>query len=828
MSKPVGIGRLLAFLPAVALLFTACTAPTDKHWVEWEQLDGDSVSYESGYQSIAQADGLQLLLDESTGSVAVKTAGSTWYSNPESPENDPYASGTVQDRMRSQFMLYYYDENSELKTMNSYTDCVKNGQHRVEDIPGGVKIVYTLGSFVRGVEYIPQQLTDERFQELFGENSPLSQKDRRFVEKRYRQEDTVWVWRSTESSLIINQMLDLLDQVGYDEQQLQADNAAAGLESTTVVRNGFQIAVCYTLEDGGLRVTVPMEDFRYAGNVEPVRLELLEFFGAAENSVDGYMFVPDGCGALIPLATAASTERYTGPVYGTQNGADGTQTVRLPVYGMKNGTEAFVAMVEEGDALASIQAYQSGITCARSVVYCSFTIKESGYVTLSGQEEETEILSFQRSLYDGDLSVLFHFLHGDEANYVGMAKDYRQRLLDRQVLTQPLTENAYPLSVQTIGAVECAQSFLMIRYEGWEALTTFEQVGDLAHKLLDDGIADVRFEMNAWLTGGLRQTGADSASPLAVLGGTSGLKSLLRRTAELDGVRINGMVNVGLFSTSNLLTRYTHAARTVDQLATQMLQPDVVTKKADPEKNDFYYVLASNRLQTMAKAVAARNFADGLMLTVADLADVLYGDYTRGKTVDRQQAAHNASQAMKTLAENGKLSVTGGNAYALSYADTVNDVSLSSSGFAMLAQDVPFYSLVLHGYVRLYPEALNYQADRKAALLEAVASGTGLSCCWMAADSAVLKDTDYSAYFSAGYADSYDTMLTDYRWAYALVGDLQCQTITDHRLLQEGVTVTVYDNGYRVYVNRGDRAVTVDGIVIPAADAVRVDGKGAA
>lgn len=812
--------RLLPWLLSFALL-TACTAPADSRQVDWSALAVTGTQAAEGYDVVAEQGDLRLLADVSTGAIAVETGNAVWYSTPEGAQEDLYAAGTVQERMHSQFTLYYYDENSELKTVNSYTDSVLHNQYTVEYLENGVQFAFTLGSFARGAESIPQQLTDVRFRALFLDNEALSVKDRRFVEKRYRQDGDVWVLRTSDSSLIVSQLLEILDAVGYDEEQLQADNAIAGIETVVEERTAFRVVVRYTLENGGVRVTVPMEEFRYTANAEPVRLELLEFFGAAENTADGYIFVPDGSGALIRLETGTASDVYEAPIYGSQIARDGTQPIRLPVYGLKNGNAAFVAMIESGDSLGHIHAYKSGLSCARSGVYSSFTLKEWDYVTL-GEGEETEVLSFQRSPYEGEIAVLFQFLQDTQASYLGMANAYRQRLIDRGMLADSRTEARYPLTVQTIGAVKTAQSFMMVRYEGWEPLTDFAQIGALADRLQSDAVKDVRIQMTAWLTGGMEQARADQVTPLTVLGGKSGLKQLLKKAQQTDGLTVEGAVRFAGFHASGL-GMFGNTARWVDQSLLQRKSVDLVSKKvADTVAEN---ILTPSKLGKVVSGYLRKNQSIGVPVSVADLADTLYGEYNRNGTVHRQQAATLTVDALKTLAEDGRLSVSGGNAYALPMASRVEDVALSSSGFSVLDVDVPFYTLVLHGYVALCGEPLNYQADGGSALLESVAAGVGLSARWMAAESAVLKDTAYSQYYSACYTDSYETVVAAYKWAQALVGDLQSQTITDYRFLQDGVTVTVYESGVRIYVNRTDTPVTVEGVEVPARAATRENGK---
>lgn len=811
-----------ALLAAGVLGLAGCAgAAADANRLAPEDLLLPEASYAAGYTEVAAYGGMKLLADKSTGSVAVEADGHVWYANPEHPEEDPIASGVVQDSMRSQFTLYYYNENNELKTMDSYTDSVKNGQYRIEPVERGIEMVFTLGSFERGAADIPKVLPDARYRELFADNDALSASDKKWVEKRYRQEEDTWVWRETDANLIIEKMLGILDAVGYDSEQLEQDNAAAGVETEADNRAAFQVTVRYTLEDDGLCVEIPMEGFRYAGEVEPVRLDLLEFFAAAEDTPDGYLFVPDGSGALMRLERAESSDTYAARVYGSEDApAVGEQPVRLPVYGLKNGDAAFLAMIEEGDALATIRAYNSGLRCSLSGVYSSFTLKESGYVTLGGQEEETEVLSFQSRLYDGNIRVLYQFLTGDKADYAGMAAACRERLIARGVLGERLEAEEFPLRVETIGAVKKAQSFLMIRYEGWEPLTTFAGVGEILDVLQGQQVDAVRVQMNAWASGGFDQAMAGSLSPLSVLGGKSGLKTLLE-TYTRPGVQMEGLVSFGRYTTGNPYTLYHYAAKTIDQAVAMDYPLDLVTRKPDKEQAGAAILSAARLPQVAEKFLQSSGRLQGLPAAVADLGDRLYGDYTRSDPVDREMAKRLTQQALEALAGGERLSVAGGNAYVLAYARVLSDIPLCSSGYMMLDEDIPFYAMVLHGYMEMSGAAVNYADDPQTAVLQAIESGTGVSCRLMAADSSLLKDTAYARYYSAGLDDAVQTVCEAYRRVNSMVGDLQGQTISAHRN-DAGVAVTAYENGVRIYVNYTNADRSVDGVLVPARDAVRV------
>ena len=138
------------------------------------------------YRSIATDGKTELLFRESDAAIAIKSGDEYWYSNPTDIDNDPYASGPIRDRMLSQIILHYYNADLSLKTMCTYADSIKNKQYRIEEIEKGIRVIFTLGSFERGVESIPKRLSDERMQSKFIQNDKLTSSEQRWIKKYYR------------------------------------------------------------------------------------------------------------------------------------------------------------------------------------------------------------------------------------------------------------------------------------------------------------------------------------------------------------------------------------------------------------------------------------------------------------------------------------------------------------------------------------------------------------------------------------------------------------------------------------------------------------------
>ena len=88
----------------------------------------------------------------------------------------------------------------------------------------------------------------------------------------------------------------------------------------------------------------------------------------------------------------------------------------------------------------------------------------------------------------------------------------------------------------------------------------------------------------------------------------------------------------------------------------------------------------------------------------------------------------------------------------------------------------------------------------------------------MDADATELQNTKYTQYFGANYDASKYELFAIYTRYQKELGSVFHQRFVDHAILDSGITLTVYEDGTKVYVNYNYDNVTMDGIEIPARD----------
>ena len=115
-------------------------------------------------------------------------------------------------------------------------------------------------------------------------------------------------------------------------------------------------------------------------------------------------------------------------------------------------------------------------------------------------------------------------------------------------------------------------------------------------------------------------------------------------------------------------------------------------------------------------------------------------------------------------------------------------------------------------------EAINLAGDYQTALLECAEYGAGLNFTFMQMDTLNLQDSNFSCYTSAGYGPwKEQTFAMISRYQQEMAG-LNSQEMTDHRKLADGVSVTEYADGTRVYVNYNEYDYSEGGVHVPARD----------
>lgn len=780
----------------------------------------------SGMKKVAESDALELYFDEAEAGIAVldKRSGEVWFSNPRDTELDTVSSGYYKKVLKSQLNITYINESTQVSTMNSYDDAVAEGQFTVEYPENGVRVVYTLGEGGRTL-LLPEAITAERM--LFFQEK-MSEDEIRKLNRNYSldEEAGLYTLRSGVKDYLREELAEYFVRAGYTEEDLALD---AGSGGSGAEKEWFTIPVTYELDGDNLLVWVDPEEVVYdTENYYLVEIDLLRYFGASMSD-DGYILVPDGSGALIDFNNGKVTaSAYKAGVYGQdatmlcmnwkQSQVDPANTARMPVYGIREGNKALFAVVEEGDAYAFINAEVSGKTTGYNDVYPSFTYLQYGETSLDDIVGANSYYMYSEAKFSGRYGVRYFFLTGDRADYSGMAACYREYLTGKGVLGERTEETAIPFYAEYIGAIDKAKTFLGIKYNAIETVTAFQNARAVTEELSEQGVENINLVYSGWMNGGLRGTAATRLSVVSGLTrGGYGLGDFLGDMADRDLYFTADFQYVYRDELFDGYSAMRYAPRYFDNTYATVNEYGLASRESVGTLANLISPGYTEKIVSDFTGMLSKKGISGIHM--GTLSYELYSDLYRGSYMDRQMAEEKNRSAMELAAEDG-FAILGDNANAYLWGCMDEEINLPfySNGYRILDREVPFYGMVLHGYMPYAGEALNLCDDYETAVLKSVENGAGLHFKWIYASNSVLKDTDYDELYSVNYEAWVDTACETWLRMNRELGGLRNLVILDHAYMTEDVVRVTYEDGTRVYVNYGNKAATVDGTLVEPRD----------
>lgn len=778
----------------------------------------------TGMDIVAENEALVLYLHPKSTEIAVrdKKSGVIWYSNPQDRAKDNIATGYNKDKLNVQFELTYYDPAGNTLKYDNYTHSVQNQQFEVKKVDGGMDIIYTLGEVKSDIDSIPKWISAERFQSLILDK--LDDAGKKEILKRFRLDEDSQRYERRDSSLKgvgLSKVTRLFKEVGYDEAQITIDKAAYGEDQDGL--SDIIVPLQYRLEGTRLKVSVPEKGIQYSQTMKIQTLSLLPFFGASGISDQGYSLVPDGSGSIIYFNNGkTNVAPYNAALYGMdktfnkpmKNQMD--EVARLPIFGMKYEDHAFLAMIEKGDAVASIEADVSGRLNQYNTVYPSFTLNSIEEVTLTNGWRSSTVKKFQSQPFHSEISVSYQFLGADQASYSGMAESYRNYLVEQQKLSRLEDNSKLPFYVELIGGIPKKKFFLGIPYQSYESLTTFEQAQKVLTEMQGLGIDGIQLRYTGWFNGGIHHNLPNSVSVDSKLGGIKGL-SELEMYAKTN--------HIGLYPDVSFLESFPDAAGFKKAYASRLITnklaavyPFRISTLWENDEVNPGYVLSPKVIPQIVSGFLEDYRSLNLpSLSLRDLGNELNSDFNREDVIDREKAKGIAvNQLEQVSASTPNLLIQGGNAYATPFTKHIVDAPVHNSGFNITDESVPFFQMVYHGSIQYAGEAWNLADDQDSSVifLKALETGSSLHYTWFYADPSAIKMTEFDHFYSADYRRWINEAAELYRKLNDVVQDVQGQVIIKHEKLAEGVYHTTFEQGKSIIVNYNDNVVNVSGVTI--------------
>lgn len=597
----------------------------------------------------------------------------------------------------------------------------------------------------------------------------------------------------------------------------------------------FSVPIEYTLDEDNLVVRVPAEEVEYPKNVinaegqrvtyPLVSIDVLPYFGAADPNSEGYIFVPDGSGALIYLNNGKThLSAYGRRIYGRDIAvSQPEQTIltrqnKLPVFGLKEESKAWVAIIEDGASIAQINADVSGRRISYNTVYPQFRIIEYVATSLQGGSDSllTEnihrassqwVLSgkdsinvYQDPKYAGDLKVKYAFLPEEDASYVGMAHYYQDYLVNRYSLERVQPQENIPFYLELLGAVSDRQPIFGVPRQVMIPLTKYEEAATIVKDIFNRGITNLNLTYTGWMRHGLTHDFPTKIRLEPVLGSKQELQQLNQLVTNSGG---HFYPDVG-FMQVNKDALFDGFRVTRD--ATRGLNRKAIDHLLSPGKLDK---LVGNYL----KSHSEYEFSG---IALRDLNVLLYSDYRQNKNLGREAVIQIVEDLLSKMVTDSKLDIqmSSANAYAIPYASSMTNIPLKDSGLDIVDESIPFLPIVLHGYVNYAGEPLNFVGDSREYLLQMVEIGANPYYRGFQTKADVLKGSLYSALFTGEFSNWIAEAENTYAMLNQHFKDVQNLRIVAHQRVADNLYLTVYENGKSVVVNYGDKPTLFNGVTV--------------
>ena len=775
--------------------------------------------------------------------VTDKASGREWLSNPADASKDAKAVAANKETLSATAMVTYSTSSGTVE-MNNFKYSIEGGNYNViQQEDGSIRVDYAIGK-IEKIYMIPSAITKERYDAFVGQMKAATKKKLSSnyslykpadLDKKKNKDEIIALYPS-----VVEQELYILKdgtsesnkkkiegywaEVNYTQEDYEIDQqlVAGSKDNSGAV---FNVSLIYRLDGSDLVVEVPYTDIRYKAEYPLTYVTLLPMFGAAGTADEGFLFIPEGGGALINFNNGKTLQNsYYANVFGWDYAVGRKELINetrntFPVFGMAKNGGSFLCFMEGATSYGGIQADISGRYNSYNTVSAKYNVIHAEQYNVSAKTAQL-VYMFEKEVPQDTVVHRYRFLNSD--NYVDMANAYGDYLkATYPEMAEAVAYEVNPVSVELVGAIDKTVVKFGVPVDSVVATTTFQQAQDIISDLTDRGVRNLNVRMAGWANGGVTQQVFTDVDILRELGGKKSMTALIAKAKELNVPVYFDGVNCFAYDSGILegFVPFTDAARYANRVQIELLPFDVVQYQTADWLDSYYLVRPEYAKKNADNMLAELKKLGAYGVSFRDVGYLLSADYNPKKTTTREETKALNIQTLKDAKANGQqVMIRMGNDYAVPYANIITDMDLTGTAYSIIDQAVPFYQIALHGMKDYTGDPINLAGDYLQEFLRCVEYGAGLNFTFMAEDAKVLQDTYHSNYFGSTYAawaEDAAAMIDRYQ---ADMDGLNQQRIVSHEKLTAHVAVTGYEDGSKVYVNYGSEDYTVDGVNIPARD----------
>lgn len=625
------------------------------------------------------------------------------------------------------------------------------------------------------------------------------------------------------STLIDNETNAVAQSINKGTYSMKA--IANGIEITYYFEKfQFAVPVSFVLREDGIDISIDPNRIEENSEYCISSIVVAPFFCSISNKNAGkdghYIFYPSGSGTLLyPTYTGDDGTNSSESVFGEDLNIEkiemltNTETIRMPVYGVVNKDKGVCAIIKSGAECAYLNTRIGQRLTGYSYVAAEFKIR--GYQEAIQTLFTTSVVKtniYANGFSPDILTVGFYPLYGDEATYANMANVYRNYLKDTGSFSKTGSDDRI-LNLKIIGGIETKKFNFGVPSTAMLTATTVNQAKDMVSELKNLTGAS----MNVNLIG----FGA-SGNDIGVVAGNYKLNKAFGNKKDMQalaalckeqGTNLYMNFDMVRFSSAGggLSSAFGKANATTGSFTTKNYYS--INFRTPNANLRSYYLASRSKFNEIAEKIDAGASKLGLSgVSLDTLTSLVYSDYSDRAYYAGANFANQVTDIIDTFREDGyKVAGSDANYFAATNCDHVYDAPISSSKYRNYSVDVPFYEMVFKGYVSMSGTSLNLATNKNTALLKAVESGSGLQYTLVGDYNTQLITSAQNVFYGSLYwdkaiergvrTDIVDTV-AGYKDCFEQVKNAE---IINHKIINDDVRLTVFNNGVSIYVNYGNK-----------------------
>lgn len=581
----------------------------------------------------------------------------------------------------------------------------------------------------------------------------------------------------------------------------------------TEIKNGFSAHIVFaslkiqlklevTFTNEGINISIPSSSIKETGNFIINAISVYPYLGAVENeTVPGYMFVPDGVGALVRYKTRNVSGSYEKSIYGKdlsfsdRDDLNKDQAIDAkiyaPVFGMVHGVNqnALFGIIESGAEYASINVEYAGSPYPYSTIYPRFTYHSS--YTQPMDKSGTTIILLQEEKNPVDIKIKYLSLVDENANYIGMAKSYQNYLKTELGLQTKASSADISLRLDTIG-IERTEGVL---FDKKILMTSFSDYKKILDTLTEKQVKNIIGVYNGFTNDGVSWSAPNYKKYSGKLGSQSELNDLIN--------------NYNIYFTTEYQRTTSKAGgyNSYFDLAKKINNQRYTYVNADYEE----YLLTHSKTASVLKESVSKLGKDNIEnLYIKSMGSLLYSDIPSGVSlIDARNIYIDLLKEVK-----GNVALSDVNSYLWGSIDEFFDFPLYNSQRLTFDDTVPFLSITLGSSMNLYSTYANFYAYPREELLRLVDYNVYPSFIVTQESSNKLEKTNLNNIYSSRYADLEEAIVKYYDFVNTPLRNVIGADLVSRQIVENGVVINTYSNGIVIIINYTNSAQNINGVEV--------------